>query len=438
MTLSTSRPTSTTRRGDHGVLRRRRTTQLYTVPESSAGLLETARLVGTLLRYPIAQINLFDDDHQFSLVDWDADAPCPTGRPAEGCSVVPRAASMCQFAVLAGALLAVDDLSADSRYTHLPGVQAGAARSYIGVPIRSRESEIIGTLCVMDRVVRHATAAEKQSLTDFARIVEDQLDLIRRSREASTLSVPAAASLARAIEVGEIVPWYQPIVNLGTGRVCSREALARWVHPDGRVEDPGCFVPGAEDSNLVIELDLEIVRQALADLACWTRLGATECVNVNLSPLHLEIDGGVASICSLVDDAGVDPARVTLELTEARRLVDVERAARSVGELRAFGFPVVLDDFGTGWSSLDWIMAFPVTGLKIDRSMSAALGSRVGRALTRATTGLARDLDLTLILEGLSTTSQVDFARDNGFCLGQGYFWSPPVPAATVEAQRNC
>ena len=383
----------------------------------------------------MAQVNVLDDEFQYRIVDHDDDPIKLAQR--QGCAALPLDASMCRYTVETGEPYVVEDATVDAAHAALPGIQAGIARSYLGIPLRSRESEIIGSLCVMDRVDRRITIEQVRALQDFAAVVEDQLDLVRRARELSSLSAGSAANLARAIDVGEIVPWYQPVVELYTGRVRSREALARWVHSSGRVEDPVRFVPGAEDSHLVVELDLAILRQAVTDLARWTSHGCDKGMNVNLSPLHLEIDGGVEHIRDIVARAGIDPSRLTLELTESRRLQDISRAARAVGDLRAYGFPVVLDDFGTGWSSFDWIMTLPVTGLKVDRSVSEALDSRVGQAVARAATGLARDLDLSLILEGISTASQVELARKSGYRYGQGYFWSPPVPAATVEAQGN-
>ncbi len=425
--------------GRFAAQRRRRTVELYTSAPvgSTVGLAETARLAAAAVDFPVVEINILDDEFEYQLASWGHALPDPAEPPGHR-PVLPRRVTMCQFTVGTRAPLAVGDLlGSDARYAALPGVKAGLARSYLGVPVRSRESDVIGTLCVFDRAPRRITADQVRSLVRFARVVEDQLDLMRRTRESHTLSGAGAATLSRAIADGEIVPWYQPVVDLESGRTRSYEALARWVHASGEVEDPSRFVPLAEDSHLVLELDLAVARRAVTDLARWRAQGRDVGVNVNLSPLHLELDGAVDAICDIVTAAGVDPAAVTLELTESRRLVDLERAARAVGDLRSFGFPVVLDDFGTGCSSLDWLMALPITGLKMDRAVTSALDSRVGRAVTRAATGLAQDLDLSLILEGISTASHVASATAHGYRFGQGHFWSPPTPAATVDAYSD-
>jgi EAL domain-containing protein (putative c-di-GMP-specific phosphodiesterase class I) len=340
---------------------------------------------------------------------------------------------MCQFVLTQGPL-AVNDLRADRRFNSLHGVVEGRAGSYLGVPLASRESTIVGTLCVFDVAPRYITAGQVERIRKFADIVEDQLDILRRGREGHRRVPIESAALVHAIDDGEIVPWYQPIVELATGSTVGFEALARWEHSTGEIEDPSRFIPLAEDSDLVIEMDRAVIRQALVDVRRWREYRPATMVNLNLSTRHLELADGISTIHESVVAAGVSPDAVRFELTETRALSDEEQACAAVMQLRDLGYRVVLDDFGTGWSSLDWLLRLPVTGIKIDRVVTAAIGSHAGDAVVRAITGLATELGVKTVIEGVSTARHVEAARKLGCGYGQGFYWSPPVPASTIDS----
>jgi EAL domain-containing protein (putative c-di-GMP-specific phosphodiesterase class I) len=394
---------------------------------SAARLRSTLTLAARALGFPIAMINILDSDsqHTISAVGMALDMPRP------------RVETFCDSVVRTGAPVVVRDAATADEFAELPSVRSGAVGAYLGVPLTSREFATVGSICVLDTTSRSVSTDQVNSLVEFGKIVEDQLDLIRRLSDQRDIGPSRAEELAAAIPRGEIRPWYQPVIDLQTGRTVAYEALARWHHPSGVVEAPAYFVPLAEDSDLIIELDRTILRQALRDLRHWQRIDWDARISVNLSARHFERDGWVSGLRQMAEDVGVAPQSVFLELTETSRLSASSPVDGLLAQLRAQGFGLLLDDFGTGWSSLEYLLRMPVHGLKIDRVMAAALGSAVGDAMIRVVTGLARELGLTTTIEGIETQEQADAARRLGCDLAQGYLWSQAVPAATVQSMIN-
>lgn len=381
-------------------------------------------LLSRSLNFPVVRLNIIDDDtqHTISLVG----AADPTA--------VPRSEAFCDTVVKTARPVQVDDASTDARFADFPAVLNGDIGSYLGVPLLGRESLIIGAICVIDPGRRVITEAELSRLTEFGKVVEDQLDLIRRLQEHRLDGEVASAEVAKAIRDGEIIPWYQPVINLATGQITGFEALARWHHPQNGIDDPRRFVPVAEDSDLIIELDFAVIRIALADLKRWHEQQPALRLGVNLSARHFNNPDCVANLLSAVAAAGIRPSSVDLELTETFRL-DVKNTliSRVVHRLRESGFQVWLDDFGTGWSSLDQLIWLQVDGIKIDREVALALGTPVGNALTLAVTGLATAVGLRTTIEGIDSQANADLPRAQGCDYGQGYFWARPAPAVDID-----
>jgi EAL domain-containing protein (putative c-di-GMP-specific phosphodiesterase class I) len=242
-----------------------------------------------------------------------------------------------------------------------------------------------------------------------------------------------AAELARAIDAGEIVPWYQPIVDLGNGDVIGLEALARWEHPSGDVAGPTAFVPLAERSDLIIKLDHAVMSRALADLAGWRSRYPELRVSMNLSGRHLDHEAWVETMRQAVGVANVPPSAVDLELTETARPSDLAASEVMMIRIRALGFRIWFDDFGTGWFQLQDAVRLPLDGLKIDRSFTDTLGS-VDDAAIRALIQVATELGLKITIEGITTAEQAALAHTLGCDYGQGFLFSPAVPAVEVPA----
>lgn len=390
----------------------------------AASLQTTVALAARALDFPVAMVNILDEEsrHTISMV-------------GVGDSIsLERERSLCDTVVRTGNALVVEDAPSDRRFANHPAVAGGDVQSYLGVPLLGRESLVVGTVCLMDRRPRPIDADQLARLAEFGKVVEDQLDLMRRLRERQQDGEIATAELARAIRSGEIVPWYQPIIELTTGRTVGYEALARWIHPSGEVEDPNSFVPLAEDSDVVIDLDLAVLRQALRDTSRWQQTNPAARMSVNLSTRHADEASGISLIHAEAQQFDIPPDCLDLELTETNRLATSMSAGTFVSQLRDHGYRVWLDDFGTGWSSLEYLLRLPVSGIKIDRVMAVALGSRVGNAVTRAMTSLARDLGLQTTIEGVASADHAALARSLGCDYAQGYHWSQPVPAASIDA----
>lgn len=241
-----------------------------------------------------------------------------------------------------------------------------------------------------------------------------------------------ADDLRAALDAGEIVPWYQPIIDLTSGDVHGVEALARWHHPDGML-NPADFIPLAEASDMVIELDLAVIRHALADLGRWQRTRPGFELNVNVAGHHLDSSTGVAGVIAAVEDAGVTPGSVCVELTESARPASADVGAPGLDTLRAHGLPVWLDDFGSGYYGLRDLIRLPVDGIKFDRAFTAELDRPRTAPLIGALTEAAHQMGLRVTVEGIETTSQAAAVRRLGCDLGQGYLWSPPLSAETLE-----
>lgn len=402
--------------------RRRQRARHYLGTRGPAPELCTAvRLTATSLAFPRGQVNILDDVAQHTIADYRAPAERPLAREQ----------TLCQYVVDGSEPVAVPDAAHDPRFAGLDIVRHGEVGSYIGVPVRGRESDVVGSLCVYDPAPRAISDEQVARLQDFASVVEAQLDLLRRRSEDRAPNTDETRDLVAALQTGEIRPWYQPVVELASGRRSAYEALARWTH-DGVTREPTGFVRCAEDSDVVVDLDLALLRQSVNDLSRWLTVRPDLLLNVNVSTLHLEIDGGVRVLDQLVRAAGVPPTSLCIELTETRPVSDLAGARAAVNDLRSLGYSVLLDDFGSGWSSLDWMLQLPVTGIKVDQSVGSRVGGTVGDAVLRAVVAMARELDLVVTIEGLDSAEHVAAARALGCRYGQGFHWSPPVPPAEL------
>jgi diguanylate cyclase (GGDEF)-like protein/PAS domain S-box-containing protein len=237
--------------------------------------------------------------------------------------------------------------------------------------------------------------------------------------------------LERAISDGALSIDLQPIVELGTGAWVGFEALVRW--PDaGRVRPPSEFVPLAEETGLIVPLGTWVLRAALAWLATWP--DRTAGVSVNVTGRQVAEPGFADLVRAELTAAGLEPSRLTLELTEQTAVEDLDRAGAVLQPLRAAGVHVALDDFGTGYSSLGYLARLPVDELKIDRRFVSGLGRRAeDDALVRAVLRLAEDLGLEVVAEGVESTEQAATLRGYGCPLAQGYLYARPVPYTAIR-----
>jgi diguanylate cyclase (GGDEF)-like protein len=263
-------------------------------------------------------------------------------------------------------------------------------------------------------------------------------DVTMRERVRRRLSLENELRLA--IEAGQLVLHYQPIICLDSGRLVGVEALVRWCHPERGMVLPGEFIPVAEDCGLIIPLGDWVLGEACRQLGVWQRtLGADRIpsVNVNLSARQFVIADFAERVARAAGDGGIEPSSVHLEITESAVMQDVAAATRLLHDLKSQGFKVALDDFGTGHSSLACLHEFPLDVVKIDRLFVKNMSrGRHYTALVHAIVALARNLNLEVVAEGVETADLAPPLQYLGCQYAQGYFFGRPVPAEQVVEYR--
>ncbi|MFN8110747.1 MAG: bifunctional diguanylate cyclase/phosphodiesterase [Thermoleophilia bacterium] len=246
------------------------------------------------------------------------------------------------------------------------------------------------------------------------------------------------AELRQALESGELVVHYQPQYLITTGAVRGVEALVRWQHPRLGLLPPGQFLPLAEGTGLMHGITAYVLTRSINDCARWNQHGANLSVAVNLAPESLFHRDLAPTVERLLHDAGLDPSRLELEITEAVVLTDPTRVLPALHALRKLGVTLSLDDFGTGHSSIGRLRQLPLDVLKIDRSFVAAMDSRPeDAAIVHAAIQLAHAVGLDIVAEGVETTAVWDILHELKCDLAQGFLMSPAVPADEIPRITN-
>jgi len=258
--------------------------------------------------------------------------------------------------------------------------------------------------------------------------------------ETGVEALRTAGELRHGIERGEIVPYFQPIVDLESGRVTGYEVLARWLHPDRGLLPPNDYLPLAEEAGLLADLGNRMLRDSLAQLAQWRATGHpfAQCsISVNVGSRQLIDPAFFDTVSEALAESGIDADSLWLEITETALLADVKAATVALRELRSLGLHLSVDDFGTGYSSLTYLRRFPVEAIKIDRSFIAGLGIEPDdTTIVEAVVQLGRSLGLAVIAEGIESPLQLNRLRELGCEKGQGYLFGRPRPAQLVASER--
>ena len=229
--------------------------------------------------------------------------------------------------------------------------------------------------------------------------------------------------------------YYQPQVDLRTGRVFGVEALVRWQHPEHGLLPPVAFIPAAERTGLIRPLTSFVLNSALGQLSTWHSAGRDLRVAVNLSVRNLLDRGFVDDVCQALARHGVAESSLDLEITETMAMVDPARSIEVLGSLDALGVVLSVDDYGTGYSSLDYLQRLPVRRLKIDRSfVIGMLGSDASSVIVRSTIDLARNLGMSVVAEGVEDDATLIALRDMRCDAAQGFGIGRPAPADEVLA----
>jgi diguanylate cyclase (GGDEF)-like protein/PAS domain S-box-containing protein len=277
-----------------------------------------------------------------------------------------------------------------------------------------------------ESLLKHADIAmyraKERGRNDHAIYVSDGSDPRRQ--------LSLATRLGSAIADGDLVLHYQPLVELSTGAVVGAEALVRWQDGDRGLIAPGEFIPIAERTGLIKPLSDWVIDQACKQTVDWSEQGLDLYVSVNL-PASFWRPTMIREVLNTIESFGLNPNRMMVEITESAMMTDDRATTPILAELHRRGLRVAVDDFGTGHSSLSRLTKMLVTTLKIDRSFVADLpGDRSAAILVKSIIQLAHNLGLQPLAEGIETTAQAQFLVAHGCTLGQGYYYSRPVPAA--------
>jgi diguanylate cyclase (GGDEF)-like protein len=251
-------------------------------------------------------------------------------------------------------------------------------------------------------------------------------------RVAASERLRLKADLQGAVEKGELLLHYQPIVGLSDGRVDCVEALVRWEHPERGLVPPLEFIPFAEESGLIVQIGRWVLLEACRTAASW-KGEHPPSVSVNVSPLRFRHPGFVEELKGALATTGLPADRLVLEITESALVEDVDKVVERLEELKQLGVHLAIDDFGTGYSSLSYLKHFAVDVLKIDKTFidSIALGVE-DSALARAVLRLGQSLGLKIVAEGVEDSAQADVLKHLGCPLAQGYLFSRPVTAEAL------
>jgi diguanylate cyclase (GGDEF)-like protein len=241
--------------------------------------------------------------------------------------------------------------------------------------------------------------------------------------------------LRAAVERGELEVHYQPIVAAASGQLEKVEALVRWRHPSRGLLQPGAFIPLAEHTRLIIDLNRFVLCEAIRQCGIWRRRGIDLGVAVNTTVLDLLDPTYATGIEVTLREADFPPSALTIEITEGAFVQEPARVRRTLETLRALGVQVAIDDFGTGYSSLGYLKQLPVDLLKIDRSFVSDLpASEASAAIVAAAIELSHRLGLAVVAEGVETPEQFEFLAELGCDLIQGYLVSKPVSASALAS----
>jgi EAL domain-containing protein (putative c-di-GMP-specific phosphodiesterase class I) len=258
---------------------------------------------------------------------------------------------------------------------------------------------------------------------------EDELE--RDVRERNWLEF----ELKKAVENGDIVPFFQPIVDLSTRAVLGYEALARWRHAERGLINPHDFIPAAESCGLVTQVGEQILRKASRTALSWP---SHIKLAINLSPVQLREKTLGLRIIDILAETGLPPHRLEVEITENALVADLETARETIDQLRSAGIGVALDDFGTGCSTLQHLRSCKFDKLKIDRSFIASMRENVeSRRIVDTILFLSRSFGIRCTAEGIEDQAELDALAGWGCSEGQGYLFGRPAEAVLPEADAD-
>lgn len=283
----------------------------------------------------------------------------------------------------------------------------------------------------LDTLIKHASVAGEAAKRPGKKPYQFYLASIgAKSQEELLLEL----ELRQALERDEFQVYYQPKVNLLTGKIEGAEALVRWQHPERGSVSPADFIPLAEKTGFIVPLGEWILRTACTQALAWQAAGYPPIrIAVNLSGHQFNQPHLGRLIVEVLEETGLDPEYLELELTESALMQNPDFAIATLSELKSLGIQISIDDFGTGYSSLSYLSQLPFDILKIDRSFVCQLTDAKNEAITTAILQMARSLNLKVVAEGVETEAELDFFIGHQCDQIQGYWFSPPLSAQGFE-----
>ena len=313
----------------------------------------------------------------------------------------------------------------------LPFVVAGESvrvTASVGIAASNLDGEDPNELlCFADLAMYEAKSKGKGRFASFDSTMSDAL----ASRTQTD------ADLRGAIDKGELVLHYQPIIDLTTGKMIGVEALVRWQHPERGLVGPDEFIPMAERTGAIVALGAWVMRTACRQGAEWTKARPGRkplTISVNVSARQLDDPAFISTVSTILDATGLDPAQLCLEVTETAMAANPSAAQEVVHALRYLGVGLAIDDFGTGYASLTYLRRLHATVVKIDRSFVDGLGREIeDTTIVKAVIGLSKAMGLAATAEGVETLDQLVILRELGCPFAQGYYFCRPVPAEELS-----
>lgn len=244
------------------------------------------------------------------------------------------------------------------------------------------------------------------------------------------------AEMVTALEEGQFELYYQPKISFRTGKITGVEALIRWHHPTKGFVPPNEFIPLAEQTGIITQIDEWGLRTACRQCKQWQEEGLPPVkISVNMSQAQFYRTDVISTVKNVLEETGLDPKWLEIEVTETMAMRDIERTINVLGCIRSMGVSISMDDFGSGYSSLSSLKTIPLDILKIDRSLVCDLDENdVSKQITGAIVNLGKAMKLVILAEGVETEKQCEFLTKIGCDLAQGYYYSKPRPAAEITA----
>ena len=302
------------------------------------------------------------------------------------------------------------------------GMELGAD-DYLTKPFT--KAELVGA--ISSRLKKQEAVAQQYNTlrSQSSALIQDAADKLEQIK----------TSLCDALEREEFQVYYQPQVNVQTGKIMSAEALIRWLHPEKGLISPAQFIPSAEATGFIVELGEWVLQTACRQMQVWQNAGFSGLrVAVNLSARQFHQPDLSSRVAQILAEIGLEPRSLELELTESLMVEDPPSAIATLQQLKSLGVSISIDDFGTGYSSLSYLAQYPFDTLKIDRCfISNITHGCTNAAIVKAIIEMAHSLCLEVVAEGVETEAEKDFLGRYKCDTMQGYFFSPPLPAGAFE-----